>query len=406
MSTPATAPSGSGLPLAGLTIVDMTSVVMGPSCTQALGDMGADVIKVEAPQGDTMRGTGPARNRGMGANFLNANRSKRGIVLDLKQPTGLAALLRLLEQADVLVYNVRPQAMQRLGLSWERVRAINPRLIYAGMFGYGQDGEYAALPAYDDLIQAASGMASLFSHGSGEPPRYVPSAVADRITGLSALGVILAAVIERSNSGAGQRVDIPMFETMAAFVLADHMGGRSFEPPLGPAGYARQLSAHRKPYRTLDGYISVLVYSDKHWLGFLRIVGREQDFHADPRFRDIGSRLAHIDALYAEVDEALRSRTTGEWLGVLRAADIPAMPVNDLESLFDDPHLRQTGFFGQAQHPSEGALLDLRCTSRWSRTQPATTRPAPRLGEHTEEVLREMGLDDPSIAVLLAAQAG
>jgi len=285
-----------GGPLDGLIVLDMTSVVMGPSCTQALGDMGADVIKVESPEGDTMRGTGPSCHAGMGANFLNGNRSKRSIALNLKKEAGVSALLKLIERADVLTYNVRPQAMDRLGLSWERLQRINPKLIYVGMFGYGQGGEYAALPAYDDLIQAASGMSALFHQSTGEPPRYVPSAVADRITGLSAMGNILAAVIERQRSGLGQRIDIPMFETMVAFVLADHMGGLTFDPPRGQGGYARQLSPQRKPYRTRDGYVSALVYSDKQWQNFLRIVGNEEAFATDVRYRNVTTRLEHSDA--------------------------------------------------------------------------------------------------------------
>jgi len=392
-------------PLHGLVILDMTSVVMGPSCTQALGDMGANVIKVESPEGDTTRWAGPSRHPGMGALFLNANRSKRSIVLDLKKEDGRNALLRLASRADVLIYNVRPQAMARLGLDWETIHAVNPRLIYAGVFGYGQDGAYAALPAYDDLIQGASGMAALFHRSTGEAPRYVPSAIADRVTGLSAVGVILAAVIERQTSGLGQRVDVPMFETMVSFVLADHLSGLTFEPPIGAGGYARQLSPQRRPYRTRDGFISALVYSDRQWQSFLRIVGRERDFFEDPRYRDVSTRLAHIDALYGEVEEALRARDTAEWLLVLRQADIPAMPVHDLDTIFQDPHLKEAGLFSLTNHPTEGEIRELRCSHSWSRTQPESHRPAPRHGEHSIEVLVEAGFGEDEIAALQTSAA-
>lgn len=395
-------PSRTQGPLHGLTVLDMTSIVMGPSCTQALGDMGANVIKVESPEGDTLRGAGPSRHPGMGALFLNSNRSKRSIVLDLKKERGREILLRLAQDADVLIYNVRPQAMARLGLGWDVLREVNPKLIYAGVFGYGQDGAYAALPAYDDLIQGVSGLAALFHRSTGEAPRYVPNAIADRVTGLSAVGVILAAVIERQSSGLGQRIDIPMFETMVSFVLSDHMGGLTFDPPLDRGGYTRQLSALRRPYRTRDGYISALVYSDRQWQGFLKIIGREKDFFEDERFRDVSTRLAHIDALYADVEEALATQDTEHWLAVLHAADIPAMPVHDLESLFQDPHLTQVGMFQRSHHPTEGALTELRSSHTWSRTQPGPQRPAPRHGEHSIEVLRQAGFAPDLIADLVA----
>jgi len=394
-------PAKATRPLQNLKILDMTSVVMGPSCTQALGDMGADVIKVESPEGDTTRWAGPGRNPGMGALYLNGNRSKRSIVLNLKKEKGLDALFRLVKRADVLIYNVRPQAMERLGLSWERLQIINPRLIYTGVFGYGQGGEYASLPAYDDLIQAASGLSALFHQSTGEPPRYVPSAIADRITGLTAVGVILAAVIERQSSGLGQRIDIPMFETMVSFVLADHMAGLSFDPPMGEGGYARQLSPQRKPYRTRDGYVSALVYSDKQWQNFLRLIGREKDFTDDPRYRNVTTRLAHIDELYGEVEAVLATKNTAEWLTVLRAVDIPAMPVHDLKSIFTDPHLQQTEFFLKTQHPSEGQLNELRSSHTWSRTQPAPTSHAPRHGQHSVDVLSEAGFSASEIEELL-----
>ena len=252
-------------PLDGIRIIDMTSVLMGPFATQALGDMGADVIKVEAPQGDVVRQIGPARHEDMGPIFLNTNRNKRSLSLDLKRPEGIAVLHRLIADADVLVYNVRPQAMARLCLDYEAVEKINPRIVYAGLFGFGQDGPYAARPAYDDLIQGASTLSYLIARASDGTPRFVPTAVADRIVGITAVGGILASLIARGRTGRGQRVDIPMFETMVGFVLGDHLGGLTYEPPLDGCGYARQLSPYRRPYRSKDSYICALVYNDKQW---------------------------------------------------------------------------------------------------------------------------------------------
>lgn len=387
-------------PLKGLRVIDMTAVLMGPYGTQWLGDMGADVVKIEAPEGDVVRGIGPARHAGMGPIFLNTNRSKRSVALDVKHASGRAALLRLVQDADVFVYNVRPQAMARLGLSYEVLAQANPRIIYAGVFGYGQDGPYAAKPAYDDLIQGASTLSAMFARSTGEAPQYVPAAIVDRITGLTAVGAILAAVYERQHSGIGQRIDIPMFETMVGFVLSDHLAGRSFEPPLDGGGYARLLSRSRRPYPTLDGYVCALIYTDKHWRSFYRLLGREDELARDPRLASLTTRTEHVDALYAEVGSILATRTTADWLGCLDAVDIPAMPVHDLDSIFEDPHLAATGFFGHEEHPSEGRLRTMRHAATWSRTQPAATRPAPRHGEHSTQVLAEAGFSPAEIETL------
>lgn len=384
-------------PLKGLKVIDMTAVLMGPYCTQMLGDMGADVIKIEPPDGDMVRQIGPARHPEMGPIFLNTNHSKRSIAIDLKKKAGLDVVLRLLKDADILVYNVRPQAMERLGLSYENVKAINPRLIYAGVFGYAQNGPYAARPAYDDLMQGASTLASLFARSTGGPPQYVPNALCDRITGMSAVGLILAAVYERQSSGQGQRIDVPMFETMVNFVLSDHLGGLTFEPPLDQGGYARQLSRSRRPYQTSDGYISALIYTDKHWQSFFRAIGREEAFAQNPLYSTFTARSQNIDTIYAELESILRTRTTDEWLACLTAADIPATIVHDLKTIFEDPHLVETGFFGTQDHPTEGTLRTMQFPSNWSRTQPQAIRHAPRLGEHTTEVLREAGLTEAEV---------
>jgi crotonobetainyl-CoA:carnitine CoA-transferase CaiB-like acyl-CoA transferase len=392
-------------PLEGLRVIDLTTVLMGPFATQTLGDMGADVIKVEAPAGDTTRGIGPARNPGMGPIFLNANRSKRSIVLDLKHPAGREALLRLCEDADILVYNIRPQAMARLGLAYEALAKVNPRLIYAGMVGYDPRGPYGARPAYDDLIQGAIGLPSLAVAAGAKEPAYVPLTVADYFVGITGTTAILGALHYRERSGRGQELTIPMFETMAQLVLAVHLGGRAFEPPIGKAGYARLLAPQRKPYRTRDGYVCALIYNDKHCESFFRAVGKLELFTQDPRFATIAARTEHIPELYALVEEELATRTTAEWVELLEAADIPVMALNDLDSLIDDPHLAATGLVSEYDHPTEGRLRTIGVPTRWSESQPAPTRPVPRLGEHSVEVLRECGYSDDAIAKLIESGA-
>ena len=387
-------------PLEGVKVIDMTSVLMGPYATQTLGDYGADVIKVESPEGDITRQIGPARHSDMGPIFLNANRSKRSISLDLKKPAGRDALLRLAATADVLVYNVRPQAMARLKLDYESVAAVNPRIVYAGMFGFGQDGPYAAKPAYDDLLQGGSGLSHLIARAGDGTPRYVPTALADRVVGLSAVGAILASLLHRDRTGQGQRVDIPMFETMVGFVMGDHLGGLTFEPPLDQGGYARQMSPDRRPYRTSDGYISVIVYNDKQWNSFFDVTGRD-DLRADPIFATFAGRLANIDIVYGELGRIFATRPTAEWMKLLVEADIPTMPVHDLLSILHDPHLVETNFFPIAEHPTEGAIRSMRVATAWSETPATPSRLAPGLGEQSREILSEAGFKPEEIAQLL-----
>lgn len=392
-------------PLEGLKVVDLTTVLMGPFATQMLGDMGADVIKVEAPGGDNVRHIGPARNPGMGPIFLNVNRSKRSLVLDLKQESARDALLRLCRTADVLVYNIRPQAMSRLGLGYETLAAANRKLIYTGLVGYDPRGPYAARPAYDDLIQGAIGLPSLAMQAGSEQPRYVPLTIADYFVGVSGVAAILGALHHRDRTGQGQQLIIPMFETMAQLVLAVHLGGQTFEPATGPAGYERLLSPQRRPYRTRDGYVCALIYTDRQCESFFRAVGRAELFEHDPRFCDIASRTRHIDELYSLVEGIMAERTTQEWIELLSSADIPVMPLHDLQSLVSDEHLAAVGLISELQHPSEGTLRSVNVPSLWSVTQPAPSRVAPRLGEHSLQVLREAGLSDEQIASLVKSGA-
>jgi crotonobetainyl-CoA:carnitine CoA-transferase CaiB-like acyl-CoA transferase len=387
-------------PLEGVKVVDMTTVLMGPYATQMLGDYGADVIKVESLEGDVTRLIGPSRHPGMGPVFLNTNRSKRSIALDLKKTGGRDAVLRLIASADVLIYNVRPQAMGRLQLGYDVVSKINPRLIYAGVFGFGQDGPYAAKPAYDDLIQGATALPALMAQTGDGVPRYVPNALVDRIVGLTAVGAICASLVHRDRTGRGQRLDIPMFETMAGFVMGDHMGGLTYEPPLDRGGYARHLSRDRRPYKTSDGYICVIVYNDKQWASFFEATGRD-DLRGNPVFSTFAGRATNINAVYAELARIFETRTTDEWIDVLTKADIPVMPMHDLESILQDPHLVSTGFFPVVDHPSEGKIRSMKTSARWSETPSQPSRLAPRLNEHGSEILKEAGFSEDEVATLV-----
>jgi crotonobetainyl-CoA:carnitine CoA-transferase CaiB-like acyl-CoA transferase len=387
-------------PLQGIKVIDMTTVLMGPFATQTLGDYGADIIKVESLDGDVTRLIGPTRHPGMGPVFLNTNRGKRSICLDLKKTAGRDAVLRLAESADVLIYNVRPQAMARLDLGYEAVSVRNPRLIYAGVFGFGQDGPYAAKPAYDDLIQGATALPALMAQTSDGIPRYVPNALVDRIVGLTAVGAICASLVHRDRTGKGQRVDIPMFETMAGFVMGDHMGGLTYEPPLDKGGYARHLARDRRPYKTSDGYICVIVYNDKQWENFFHATGRD-DLRQDPKFATFAGRAVNIDTVYGELARIFTTRTTAEWTELLTRADVPVMPMHDLESILDDPHLTATNFFPVVDHPTEGPIRSMRVSAKWSDTPAETVRLAPRLNEHGEEILREAGFSADEIAAMV-----
>ena len=388
-------------PLSGLRIIDMTSVLMGPYATQTLGDFGADVIKIESPDGDLVRQIGPARHPGMGPMYLNVNRSKRSVTIDLKQEKGRDALLKLCEGADVLVYNIRAKAMARLGLSYEAVKSINPKIIYAGLFGYGQNGPYCDKPAYDDLIQGGATLPHLFAKVNNGEPRYVPAAIADRVVGLTAVGAILASVLEAQKSGVGQRVDIPMFETMVGFILGDHLGGLTYDPPLDHGGYVRQLSPSRRPYRTRDGYVCALIYNDGHWHRFLRELGQEDLMEKDERFSTFPARMANINFVNDTLAEIFLERTAAEWLELLESADCPAMPMHDFDSVLEDPHLTAVDFFHMTDHPTEGRIRSMRHPVVWSRTPAEPDRLAPNQGEHTVDILLEAGFDSQEIEQLI-----
>ena len=389
-------------PLAGLRIIDMSAVVMGPFAAQILGDLGADVIKVEPHAGDTTRHVTPMRNKNMGWVYLHANRNKRSLVLDLKDTEGKSAFLKLVEISDAIITNVRPAALERLGLGWDVLHAINPRLIVVNLVGYGSGGPYDGRPAYDDLIQGVTSLPSLLVQAGSETPHYVPLALNDRATGLSSAVALLAAVHYREKTGRGQQIEVPMFETMAQWVLGDHMGGKTFEPPLGSAGYKRTLNKERRPYKTKDGMICTIIYTDKHWSTFMELIGEGEAYRSDPRFANISTRTDHAHELYAWVSNAMEARTSAEWVAALLAADIPVTPLHDLDSLMEDEHLTAVNYLPVVEHPTEGRVRDIRVPSTWSESQPNVRRHAPQLGEHSVEVLREAGLSEDQIEALIA----
>jgi crotonobetainyl-CoA:carnitine CoA-transferase CaiB-like acyl-CoA transferase len=392
---PAPSPGG---PLAGLRVIDMTSTFMGPYCTMLLGQWGADVVKVEPPAGDVVRYIGDHRGTGMGPVFLNTNRGKRSVVLDLKRPGAAEVLGRLIGWCDVLVHNLRPAAAQRAGLSGAAVLARNPAALLLAFRGFAAGGPSADDPAYDDIIQARSGLAAL-QGGAGEPG-YVRSSIADKIVGAFGAAAVLAALRERDRTGQGGVVDIPMLETMVGFNLLEQQGGLTFDPATGPGGYSRTSSPYRRPYATKDGSIGVMVYTDAQWRAFFELSGHPE-LADNPDYRTIRERTLHSDELYERVDRLMRDRSTAEWLDVLGAHGIPASPVNAVADLFTDPQLAATGFFHAVRHPTEGDLVLGAVTGPVGQQPPASRWWAPRLGADTGAVLAELGYDEEQCAALL-----
>ncbi len=385
-------------PLTGVRVLDLTSVIMGPFATHILADLGADVIKVESPDGDLLRQYKPARHDGMSGPVLNLHRNKRSVVLDLKQPNGRAALERLIPTADVLVHNLRPQAMARLGFGYDRARALRPDIVYCGAYGFSAAGPYGHKAAYDDLIQAGAGIAGLFAAVHGEPA-YVPTVICDKLAGQAIAYAILAALYQRAMGGGGQEIEVPMFETAVEFTLVEHLTGAAFDPPLSRAGFVRLLNRGRKPYRTADGYACILPYSDRNWTDFYAFTGRTE-FIGDIRFETLAERVQHIDILYRMIEEEAVRRPTAEWVAFCDRVSIPCMKVLSLDELPADPHLDAVGMFGFAEHPSEGRYRTVRRPVNFSAAPFRIRRPAPRLGEHTGEVLAGAGLSAAEIEAL------
>ncbi len=386
-------------PLTGVRVLDLTSVIMGPFATHILADMGADVIKIESPEGDSLRHYEPNRHAGMAGNILNLHRNKRGVVLDLKRAECREALDRLIGTADVFVHNLRPRAIAGLGYTYERVRALRPDIVYCGAYGFGANGPYGDKPAYDDLIQAGSGIAALYGEVHGEPA-YVPTVICDKLAGQAIAYAILGALFQRARGGGGQAIEVPMLETTIELALAEHMFGFAFVPPLSPPGFKRLMSRTRKPYHTRDGHACILPYSDRNWQDFYAFTGRTE-FAGDPRFKCLSDRVHNIALLYSMVEEEAAKRTTQEWVAFCDRASIPCMPVMSLKDLPDDPHVKAVELFGEAEHPSEGRYRTVRSPVTFSGAPFRIRRHAPRLGEHTAEVLREAGLAEDQIAAVI-----
>ena len=369
--------------LQGVRVLDLTTVVFGPYCTQTLADLGADVIKVETPAGDTFRYSAkPAKTRGMSPGYLALNRGKRSLVLDLKTPEGLAHIRALVAGADVFIHNVRETAIERLGLGYDAVKAIKSDIVYVHCVGYGSDGPYAGKPAYDDVIQAASGATTLLSRVDGDPaPRYFPSLIADKISGLHGAYAVMAACIHRLRTGEGQFVEVPMFELFTQFMLKEHLGGLTFEPPNGPPGYARQIDPDRQPFPTADGFISFVAYSEAAWKTVFEIAGAPEVMQG-PDYATAQLVALNVSGLYREIASRTPGRTTAAWIAAFEAAEIPVMAVRDLNDILEDPHLQATDFFRNAVHPSEGAYRDMRPPVRFGAKSDFDVSPAPTLGQH------------------------
>ena len=387
-------PTPSPGPLHGLTVVDVTSTFLGPYCSMLFAQLGARVVKVEPPEGDIIRYVADERHSGLGPAFLNFNRGKESVVLDLASPAGRAGLDRLVDEADVFLHNMRPAAMTKLGIDPDAVLARNPRIVYCHAVGYGSRGPYRDEPAYDDVVQGVSGLAAV-QGGTGEPT-YVRTQLVDKTVGVMALAAILAALHERSVSGLGQAVEVPMFESMASFLLMEQQGRRVYAGQRGGTGYARTASPYRKPYRTADGTISVLLYTDGQWRAFFRLIDRP-DLAEDRQLHSIRGRTERIDELYRLVEESLAQQSTAHWLEVLRREAVPAMPVNTVEELFDDGHLAAVGMFEDVVHPTEGRLVQPRLPWTFSRSGAPTLPGAPALGEHTGAALQALGLSEDEV---------
>lgn len=385
------------LPLEGVTVLDLGAVLMAPYAGQWLGDLGADVIKVEPPAGDATRRIGPRAEPDMASIYLALNRNKRGIVLDLKTPEGREALLALADRADVLLHNNRPQKMAALGLDPETVLKRNPRIVYACLHGFGEAGPYGGRPAYDDIVQGMCGLADLSGQRLGEP-NYLPTAAADKTSGLVGVIAILAALNKRDRTGEGSYVEVPMFETMVGYVAVEHLYGRSFEPAKGPAAYPRMMAPDRRPYATADGHICALPYTDRHWHDFFESCGRPE-LAQDPRFAGIAARTENITELYQILAAIIRTRTTAEWIEILDRIEVPNGPISSLETLIDDPHLAAVDFFTMIPD-ADGTTLRLPGVPVLFNGERPPVRKPPQLGEHTREVLLEAGLSAEQIEAL------
>jgi crotonobetainyl-CoA:carnitine CoA-transferase CaiB-like acyl-CoA transferase len=389
--------------LQGVRILDFTSIVLGPYATQMLGDLGADVIKIEPLQGDLFRTVRPGRSRSLGAGFMGFNRNKRSIAIDLKHGASRAVVDRLVANADAVVHNMRTKSAAALGINYARLARVQPALVYAFAAGYEQAGPSADEPAYDDIIQAAAGVAALNANERSEP-RYLKTILCDKVGGLHLAIAVATGLAHRARTGHGCCIEAPMFESTVAFLLSEQLGGQSFVPPLGPTGYDRLSAPNRRPFATADGHMAILPYTASHWTAFFELIGRPEQARS-PQVQDPVLRSQGVDALYAMIAEVAPTRSTAEWLALLRSRDIPCARVNSVGELLDDPHLRATGFFREYDHPTEGRLRAPRAPFRWhgpgASEQPDV--PPPRAGADTRGILAEAGYDDTQIEQLFAA---
>lgn len=393
-----------GGPLEGVRIVDLTQAVVGPLATQILADHGAEVIKVESKEGDLIRFlAGKSVTPAMGPKFLHLNRNKRSIVLDLKQPSAFAALEKLIENADVFMWNLRPSAIARLKLTYEDVQKINPKIIYCGMFGFGQKGRYKNKPAYDNAIQGIGGLAALNHRATGEP-RYMPMVIADKVVGLIATQMIAMALYRLSRTGKGCSIQIPMFENVAKFVLEDHMYLQTFEPPLGGTGDQRLLDPLGKPVPTKDGWICISANTNKQVFALFEAIGLPE-LKNDPRFSSVAARFTNVQEYFQLRNEQFPSKTTTEWLGIFEQHEIPATPYNTLEDLLADPHLQDVDFFEIKEHPTEGKIRNIRLPNEWSCGTRDNWIPAPKIGQQSVEILQEIGLSESQIIDMVSSGA-
>jgi crotonobetainyl-CoA:carnitine CoA-transferase CaiB-like acyl-CoA transferase len=385
-------------PLAGVRVLDLTSVLMGPYTTQIFADLGAEVIKIEGPAGDTTRALPPAIAPGQGSMFLNVNRGKRSLMLDLKQPAARDAVLRLATRADVFIHSMRGAAIARLGLDYSALKAANARIIYANLYGFGRGGPYSDYPAYDDIVQAASGLAAMQARLTGGEPGYVASAVADKVAGLTGAYAVIAALFARERSGSGQEIEVPMFETMVSFMMTEHLGGSITEPPVGTPEYPRVTAPDRRPYRTSDGHIGLMIYNDKQWRSFFALIG-DPEWSRDPMFATMTSRTENIRAVLGRLGDVIITRTTAAWMEAFEAAQIPAMPIYSTHDLLDDPHLAETGFWHRADSVA-GPVRMPGIPTRFSATPGAIGDIGPVLGADNAAILTEAGFSPEEVAEL------
>jgi crotonobetainyl-CoA:carnitine CoA-transferase CaiB-like acyl-CoA transferase len=387
-------------PLSSVRILDLSTIVLGPLATQMLGDLGAEIIKVEAPEGDFMRNNAASRSQGMGSIHLAINRNKQSIAIDLKTPEGKAIVLDLVKDCDVLIHNMRLGAIKRIGLDYETVSEVKPDIVYCAATGYGQDGPFANKPAFDEIIQASTGLANLARTEDGTPT-YSPTLIADKITGMALCNALLAGLFHHARTGEGQYIEVPMFETMVAFNFVEHLGGLSFVPENGPAGYARITSGGRRPIKAADGYIALLPYSEKHWISLFRKLGKAE-LIARYDLENRASIGKHVRSLYDELNALAATRTVKEWLDLCEELDIPGSAMHTLEDMLEHPHARAVRLFNEVEHPTEGKIRYVRPTTHFSKTPQAVRHHSPRLGEQSRAILAGLGYDEQRIEALVA----